>query len=422
MSAGVQAGSGWRPQSFMLSGRSAGVQAGSGWRPQSFMLSGRSAGVQAGSAVRLDIRYRVSFRYAEAVSESQNEVRMQPLDDEHQRVLSYSLDCDPPARVLHVLDYWGTAVDHVGVRAPHTSLELVAAASVETSPRLPPMHDPPVRDLSDPAFRSKHFEFLEPSEHVVWRQGDTVSRQAAEAAADADSVMSLVSLMVDRVRHILTYERMSTEIGVSLSELVESGSGVCQDFAHLAIGMLRSVGVPARYVSGYLFAADETVAVEAADRDEPYQQQQIAEQAGALEFAVESVARDEPGPVPKSHPGLSAAAGTVMSSEPDMVRVQTHAWIEVALPGSHWWALDPTNGGEVGERHVVIGCGRDYADVPPVRGAFTGGASAEVDAEVVIGERSVVDAVASSTARGPSRVPQRSTPVRPAGQQQQQQQ
>ena len=211
-------------------------------------------------AVRLDISYRVHFRYAEAVSESQNEIRMQPRDGEHQRVLSYSLACDPPAEVLHARDYWGTAVDHLGVRAPHKSLQLVADASVETLSRPAPENDCAVAALGDPDFRSQHFEFLEPSEHVAWEPGDAVARHAAEACAGAASVPLLASLIAYRVRQTLAYVSGSTAIGVSLAELLEGRQGVCQDFAHLAIGMLRSVGVPARYVSGYLFAADETVA------------------------------------------------------------------------------------------------------------------------------------------------------------------
>ena len=143
------------------------------------------------------------------------------------------------------------------------------------------------------------------------------------------------------MRDVLTYRQGATEIGTTLAELVAGGAGVCQDFAHLATGMLRSVGVPARYVSGYLFAADET----------------------------------------------APDTGTADTETGDVVSVQTHAWIEAALPGWGWWPLDPTNGGGVGERHVVIGCGRDYGDVPPVRGAFIGSGTAEVDAEVVIGRQ-----------------------------------
>ena len=286
--------------------------------------------------MRLDIRYRMHFRYSRPVRESQNEVRVRPRDDETQRVLSSRLTTEPATPVFSAFDYWGTAVDHVGVRTPHASLELVAETSVETLARPVPVPDAPIEGLSASGFRAAHFEFLESSEHVRWQIGDGVAERAAAAVRGAGSVPELLAAVVAEVRGALRYESDTTDIGVSLGELLAGGVGVCQDFAHLAIGMLRSVGVPARYVSGYLFAADETAA------------------------------------------GAETA---------DVVSVQTHAWIEAAVPGVGWWALDPTNGGEVGERHVVIGCGRDYSDVPPVRGAFMGGASAEVEAEVVIGRR-----------------------------------
>ena len=175
-------------------------------------------------------------------------------------------------------------------------------------------------------------------------------RRAAWAVAGASSLQEMVAAVVADVRETLVYQQGVTDIGITLAEVLAGGAGVCQDFAHLATGMLRSVGVPTRYVSGYLFAADET----------------------------------SPGET-------SPDAGTA-----DVVSVQTHAWIEAAVPGWGWWALDPTNGGQVGERHVVIGCGRDYGDVPPVGGAFIGSGTAEVDAEVVIGRQ--VDAQPSGPA------------------------
>ena len=295
--------------------------------------------------MRLDIRYRMHFRYSEPVRESQNEIRVRPRHDEHQRVLASRLTLDPPVRVLQALDYWGTAVDHVGIRTTHSALELVAETSVETLRRPEPHGDAAVEALSEFYFRSAHVEFLEPSEHVRWQPGDGVAERAAAATGGACSVSEILASAVAEVRRMLSYEPDTTDIGVSLTDLLAGGAGVCQDFAHLAIGMLRSVGVPARYVSGYLFAADET--------------------ASADETA-------------------------------EVVSVQTHAWIEAAVPGAGWRALDPTNGGPVGERHVTIGHGRDYGDVPPVRGAFMGGATAEVEAEVVIGRR---------TAGGPQEPP-----------------
>ena len=322
--------------------------------------------------MKLDIRYRMNFRYSQPVRESQNEVRVRPRDDETQRVLSSRLTTEPPTQAFSAYDYWGTAVDHVGVRTPHASLELVAETSVETSARPVLVPDAPIEGLAAPGFRAAHFEFLDSSEHVRWQIGDGVAERAAAAVRGTGSVQELLAALVAEVRGALRYESDTTDIGVSLGALLAGGVGVCQDFAHLAIGMLRSVGVPARYVSGYLFAADET--------------------ASGEETA-------------------------------DVVSVQTHAWIEAAVPGVGWWALDPTNGGEVGERHVVIGCGRDYSDVPPVRGAFMGGASAEVEAEVVIGRRRTDEPQSIPAYRRRSRVLTNDpSPPPPTHQHQQQQQ
>ena len=322
--------------------------------------------------MRLDIRYRMHFRYSEPVRESQNEVRVRPRDGETQRVVSSSLTNEPPTQVFSGFDYWGTAVDHVGVRTSHTSLELVAESSVDTfAPPAGPVPDAPVEALSDPGFRSLHFEFLEPSVHVRPQPGDGVAERAAAAVRDARSVPELLAAVAAEVRSTLRYESGTTDIGVSLGELLAGRVGVCQDYAHLAIGMLRSVGVPARYVSGYLFAADETA------------------------------------------PGSEPA---------DLVRVQTHAWVEAAVPGGGWHALDPTNGTEVGERHVVIGCGRDYDDVAPVRGAYMGGATAEVDAEVVIGRRPDAEPEPPAGRRSRPRILANDPPPPPRKHQDQQQQ
>ena len=317
--------------------------------------------------MRLDIQYRMHFCYSDAVTESQSEVRVRPRDDDCQRVLSYRLTSRPWVRVLQAFDYWGTAVEHIGIRLPHTELELLAEATVETGPRPAPTEACPVAVLADGDYRYAHLELLAASQHVHWDSGDAVERRAASAVAGASSVQEMVSAVVVDVRGALTYQQGATDIGITLTELLTGGAGVCQDFAHLATGMLRSVGVPSRYVSGYLFAVDET--------------------------APDAVSAD-------------------------VASVQTHAWIEVALPGSGWWALDPTNGSEVGERHVVIGCGRDYGDVPPVRGAFMGSGSAEVDAEVVIGRQA--ESALGESLRSQGQPP--AAPAAPNGRHQQAQQ
>ena len=307
--------------------------------------------------MRLDIRYKVRFRYAHAVRHSHNEVRMKPREDRYQRVVYYQLRSNPPVRLLQASDYWGTAVDHLGVRSSHTQLKLTAESTVETAPRPIPTEKIAVATLQDENFRSEYNEFLVPSQHVQWQPSDAFIRQAAKAAEKAESLSEMIVSVIQEARNALAYIPGSTEIGVSLAELWEGKAGVCQDFAHLAIGMLRSVGVPACYVSGYLFAADETSLIGERTMDS---------------ITAATIADTAARPI----------------FEPNEVRVQTHAWIMAALPGHGWWALDPTNNSLAGERHVVVGYGRDYTDVPPVRGVFMGGSAwSDVDSVVVIGKQ-----------------------------------
>ncbi|WP_419865317.1 transglutaminase family protein [Candidatus Poriferisodalis sp.] len=309
--------------------------------------------------MRLDIAYRLHFTYAEPVSESQNEIRVRPRDDLRQQVLSYRLTTTPATRVLQTRDYFGTTVDHLGMRAPHDDLLVVAEASVETTPTDGAPAPVSCERLSDQQFVNEHVEYLAPSQHVQW--GELVNEVASWAVRGAaDDVCERVLAVAQAVPTVLAYERGSTSIGVTLEELIDGGRGVCQDFAHLAVGMLRCIGIPARYVSGYLFALDETRPDQGADA-------QPADDASHGLVGEDVFAPERP-----------------VAADPTAISVQTHAWIEAAVPGYGWHALDPTNGGLVGERHVVIGYGRDYNDVPPVRGVFNGTADAKVDAEVII--------------------------------------
>ena len=167
-------------------------------------------------------------------------------------------------------------------------------------------------------------------------------RQAALAGPE---VVGTVLALHRAVGTSLRYERGVTDVGVPVEDVLRTGRGVCQDFAHLAVALCRSRGIPARYVSGYLFTRDET-------HLEP----------------VEELGDEEP------------------------VRVQTHAWFEAAVPGWGWLALDPTNQQAVGARHVKIGHGRDYDDVQPLRGVFWGSAAATVQPSVEIRRLPVAEA------------------------------
>lgn len=277
--------------------------------------------------MRFDIRYGLRFAYDEPIWESQNEVRVRPRDSARQHVISHRVRTRPAVRVLSFVDYWGTTVDHVGMRGEHREFEILSEAVVETvdDDRPDDPGDPraltPLGDLG---------EFLVASAHTG------ITDEVRDAAADADPGVDSgpeerAGAISAAVGSLLTYTPGSTEIGTSPAEVLAGGAGVCQDYAHLSLAMLRSLQVPARYVSGYLFAADET--------------------------------------------DLRADTAT------DVV-VQTHAWFEVAVPERGWIGLDPTNGTRVGARHVSIGHGRDYDDVPPLVGTYSGAAQADVHAEV----------------------------------------
>lgn len=310
--------------------------------------------------MRFDIRYRTVFTYTELVSESQNELRACPTSDECQRLLDYRVTVHPSARVFSFVDSWGTRVDAFGLRKPHLAMEVVAEAAVETRPRPLPTAAPQLSALERPEFVDAHYEYLQSDRNTAGRQGvaEAARRQLSLAGPD---VVGAVLAIQRFVGSSLRYEPGSTQIGIDVEQVLSSGAGVCQDFAHLAVTMCRSIGVPARYVSGYLFTEDD-------------------------------------------HAGTDTGADTVV--------VQTHAWIEAAVPGWGWLALDPTNGQLVGERHVKIGHGCSYDDVQPLRGVFLGPASSDVQPRVEIRRVNGSDLWRTSSLAGDGPAP--AVPVRRA--------
>jgi transglutaminase-like putative cysteine protease len=319
--------------------------------------------------VRLDIRYTTRFEYDSPVSESQNELRACPASDDRQALLHYNVTTTPSSRITWYADHWGTRVDTFGARLPHRTLEVVAEATVETWAQPLITAAPRRADLEALDFRDAHLEFLAASPHV--RPGPRVVEAARNAAEVAGDDVIGAALAVHRaVSSRLTYAPGETYVGVKVEDVLGAGRGVCQDFAHLAVAMYRSLGIPARYVSGFLYAADDATGAE--------------------------VVGDE-------------------------VEVQTHAWVEVAIPtgdprrgrgGATWLALDPTNSLEVGEQHVTIGRGRDYDDVAPFRGVFSGASDHELEVSVAMRRLAVepTDAPGAPGVAGGHRDQRRSAP------------
>jgi transglutaminase-like putative cysteine protease len=270
------------------------------------------------------IRYLTEYHYHAPVTDNLNALRVQPANTVNQRCDDFNLLIDPETRLGRHVDYFGTEVIEFGVSRPHTKLTIDARARVvTTSPAEPP--EGPWSELETTAYRDVGGEFLlgvgaKATDEKLLELGETM-----RLATPRESVQRLAELIPDEFE----YRAGVTYVGSSVQDLLAAGAGVCQDFVHLALILLRRHGIAARYVSGYLFAAP--------------------------------------------------ADGGANS-----VEVDTHAWLEALLPSDGppvWVGFDPTNRSRAGERHVKIGHGRHYPDVPPIKGVFRGG-SADLETSV----------------------------------------
>ncbi len=269
------------------------------------------------------IRHTTRFKYEQAAYESHNELRMRPLEGPRQRCISFGLEIDPVGAMMEYQDFYGNSVHALSVYPPHDALEIAAQSLVE---RLPDLDDAAgamtfreflARDLS----RNRlEYDFLNASTYVPFSDPLRKFFWMVHPANDED-VFEYVQRVVVFVRDQFEYEPGLTQVHSTADEILTIGGGVCQDFAHLMIGVLRLAGVPARYVSGYL------------------------------------------APMAKSAPVTRAASSA------------SHAWLEAQVPLLGWVGFDPTHGCRTDCRHIRVAIGRDYADVPPIKGVFrtTGG-------------------------------------------------
>jgi transglutaminase-like putative cysteine protease len=272
---------------------------------------------------RLEVVHRTTYTYATAVKSSYNEARMTPITDLHQATVNVRFATEPVTQVRRYWDYWGTQVTAFDIGEPHDRLVLTSTAVVETEPAQPPVRGASWEELATAVTRDTHAELLAATPYTA--QDDELAEQAAALAAGNDDPVDAVLAATEWVHDSLKYQPGVTGVHTSAAQAWQARIGVCQDFAHVAIVVLRAMGVPARYVSGYL------------------------------------------------HTQKDPAIG-------DRVAGESHAWIE-AWTGD-WWGFDPTNNQEIGHRHVGVARGRDYADVAPLRGVHSGGGKAELEVEV----------------------------------------
>jgi transglutaminase-like putative cysteine protease len=273
---------------------------------------------------RLRVQHRTGYRYAGDVVASYNEARMTPLSGDRQTTLDARLDVTPMARLFRYTDYWGTPVTAFDVHQPHQELTVTATSIVITGAAAATVDPVGWEQLDDADRRDKLTDFLthtpatRPDEELeelarAW-SGDLPPREAALALSEA-------------LRAEMDYVQDVTTVHTRAVDAWKQRKGVCQDITHVLLALLRSRGIPARYVSGYV------------------------------------------------HPVDDATLGETVAGE-------SHAWVE-------WWdgawtGHDPTNGVPVGERHVLVARGREYADVPPLKGVYSGAPSSSLGVTVDI--------------------------------------
>ncbi|WP_127792074.1 transglutaminase family protein [Agromyces sp. LHK192] len=275
---------------------------------------------------RIRIVHRTGFSYDAPATASYNEARMLPHSAGEQFVLQAGLDIRPAATQHTYLDYWGTRVSTFEVLTPHTELSVTATSLVEVRPAPVPRSDLGWDELAGAVGSS--VALVEALTQTASTTPPDDLAELARRVADEGAPVGETALEICReVGAAMQYVPGVTGVGSTASDAWGDRKGVCQDIAHVALGALRSAGIPARYVSGYL------------------------------------------------HPDAGAAIGQTVTGE-------SHAWVEWFA--GEWRAYDPTNLTEVGELHVTVGRGRDYTDVSPLRGVYAGPGASELFVSVEI--------------------------------------
>jgi transglutaminase-like putative cysteine protease len=273
---------------------------------------------------RLRVVHTTGYAYKSAVTASYNEARLTPVSNTRQNVVLNRVETIPATRSYRYVDYWGTAVTAFDLHAPHTELTVTSSSVVETESSDPPTEKVSWEDLETEAVIDRFDEMLRPTDYTpLSKRIAAVGKKIAKTHDPEEAVIAASQW----VRSELDYIPGTTGVRSSGLDAWQQGKGVCQDFAHLTLIMLRGMGIPARYVSGYL------------------------------------------------HPKREAAIGKTVDG-------RSHAWIQ-AWTGS-WWNYDPTNETEITEQYVSVGVGRDYSDVSPLKGIYSGEGATDLDVIVEI--------------------------------------
>lgn len=278
------------------------------------------------------IRYRIThvteYRYTASVPQCQNEAHLLPRATPQQKCEHGQLRIEPlPAVCQDREDFFGNRVTYFAIQEPHASLSVTAQSEVLIVPTaLPRLQVSPAweevchsvsKDTSRAGVEARQFLLDSPLVH----SNAELASYAATSFVPNRPLLEAVADLVQRIYQEFTYEPEATTVSTPLNEVIDHRQGVCQDFAHVAIGCLRTQGIATRYVSGYLETA-----------------------------------------VSDGQPQLAGAAAS-------------HAWVSVYCPGQGWIDFDPTNNSIPTDQHITVAWGRDYSDVTPLKGVVVGGGS-----------------------------------------------
>jgi transglutaminase-like putative cysteine protease len=293
---------------------------------------------------RYHLTHSTEFSYDGPVYDSYNEVRLRPIHDDRQSCLSFRLTTNPASRGSSYRDGYGNWVHQFNILPHHRRLKVEAdsVVLVHEAPSPEPGMSLGELDAKRQELLDEHFDWIATSAYVPHLSELAEIAEAAERACDG-SVAGFVRAASDLIHKDFTYQKGATHVHSSVRDSLAKRAGVCQDFAHLLIGVVRMRGLPARYVSGYLVTGPAVSATK--------QEEVIGGQA-------------------------------------------SHAWAEVFLPGggnglangasSGWFGFDPTLGKPIELRHIRVAYGRDYGDVPPVRGVYKGRAGQSLSVDVLV--------------------------------------
>ena len=264
------------------------------------------------------------MRYDGDVVASHNELRMTPLSEPGQTTLEARIRVRPHSWSNVYTDHWGTQVMAVESQGAHDTLEIEAMSTVERAETVAEASGTGWDALANEQTRDLLSELITATPRTTTTEELT---KIAQAARDEPTPRAAAQAISTQVHERMSYAKGVTEVSDTAEDAWAKGQGVCQDFAHITLAALRCIGIPSRYVSGYV------------------------------------------------------------ASEPDLERGQScpgesHAWIEAWTGG--WWGYDPTNDTPITEQHVSVGVGRDYSDVSPLKGIYTGGGATDLDVIVEI--------------------------------------